>query len=130
MKKHRLLWAFYALLLLPFALKAQSTERFTINGYVREKGSGELLPGVSIYVKDKKVGTQTNNYGFYSLTLNTSEEITIVYSFVGYHSQTKTFKIPKSLEMNIELSPDNQQLNEVIVRGDAPENQKISESTN
>ena len=62
------------------------------------------------------------------MTLNTSEEITIVYSFVGYRSETKTFKIPKNLEMNIELNPDNQQLNEVFVRGDAPENQKISES--
>ena len=128
MKKHRLLWAFYALLLLSFPSKAQSQERFTINGYVREKGSGELLPGVSIYIKDKKVGTQTNNYGFYSLTLNTSEEITIVYSFVGYRSQTKTLKISKNLEMNIELSADNQELTEVVVRGDAPENQKVSES--
>ena len=128
MKKHRLLWAFYALLLLPSSLKAQSQERFTINGYVREKGSGELLPGVSVYVKDKKIGTQTNNYGFYSLTLNTSEEITIVYSFVGYRPETKTLKIPKSLEMNIDLSPDNQELKEVVVRGDFPENQKVSES--
>ncbi len=128
MKKHQLLWAFYALLLLPLSPKAQSPERFTINGYVREKGSGELLPGVSIYVKDKKVGTQTNNYGFYSLTLNTSEEITIVYSFVGYRSETKTFKIPKNLEMNIELIPNNQELTEVVVHGDSPENQKVSES--
>jgi hypothetical protein len=128
MKKHRLFWAFYALLLISYSSKAQSPERFTINGYVREKGSGELLPGVSIYVKDKKVGTQTNNYGFYSLTLNTSEEITIVYSFVGYRSETKTLKIPKSLEMNIKLSADNQELTEVVVRGDAAENQKVSES--
>lgn len=128
MKKHRLLWVFYALLLFPLSSKAQSQERFTINGYIREKGSSELLPGVSVYIKDKKVGTQTNNYGFYSLTLNTSEEITIMYSFVGYRQKIKTLKIPKKLEMNIELSPDNQQLNEVIVRANAPENQKISES--
>jgi len=79
-------------------------------------------------MKDKKIGTQTNNYGFYSLTLNTSEEITIVYSFIGYRQEIKTLKIPKKLEMNIELIPDNQQLNEVVVRGDAPENQKVSES--
>lgn len=128
MKKYHLLWAFYALLLISFFSKAQSTERFTINGYVREKGSGELLPGVSVFVKNKKIGTQTNNYGFYSLTLNTSEEITLVYSFVGYQQEIKTLKIPKRLEMNIELIPENQQLNEVIVRGDSPENQKISES--
>jgi TonB dependent receptor/CarboxypepD_reg-like domain/TonB-dependent Receptor Plug Domain len=128
MKKHRLLWVLYALLLSSFSSKAQFSERFTINGYVREKGSGELLPGVSVYVKNKKIGTQTNNYGFYSLTLNTSEEITIVYSFVGYRQEIKTLKIPKKLEMNIELIPENQQLNEVVVRGDSPENQKVSES--
>lgn len=128
MKKYHLLWAFYALLLISFFSKAQSPERFTINGYVREKGSGELLPGVSVYVKNKKIGTQTNNYGFYSLTLNTSEEITLVYSFVGYQQEIKTLNVPKKLEMNIELTPENQQLNEVVVRGDSPENQKVSES--
>jgi hypothetical protein len=128
MKKHRLLLAFYALLCFSISPKAQSPERFTINGYVREKGSGELLPGVSIYVKDKKIGTQTNNYGFYSLTLNSSEDITIVFSFVGYKQEFKTLKIPKKLELNIELSPQNQELSEVVVRADAPQNQKVSES--
>jgi CarboxypepD_reg-like domain/TonB-dependent Receptor Plug Domain len=128
MKKHQLLLAFYALLCFSLSSKAQSPERFTINGYVREKGSGELLPGVSIYVKDKKIGTQTNNYGFYSLTLNSSEDITIVFSFVGYKQEIKTLKIPKKLELNIELSPQNQELSEVVVRADAPQNQKVSES--
>jgi CarboxypepD_reg-like domain/TonB-dependent Receptor Plug Domain len=128
MKKHRLLLAFCAFLCFLVSSKAQSQEKFTINGYVREKGSGELLPGVSIYVKGKKIGTQTNNYGFYSLTLNSSEDITIIYSFVGYKQEIKTLKIPKKLELNIELSTDNQELNEVVVRADAPENQKVSES--
>jgi hypothetical protein len=128
MKKHQLLLAFYALLCFSLSSKAQSPERFTINGYVREKGSGELLPGVSIYVKDKKIGTQTNNYGFYSLTLNSSEDITIVFSFVGYKQEIKSLKASKKLELNIELSPQNQELSEVVVRADAPENQKVSES--
>ncbi len=127
MKKHRLL-ALCAFLCFSMSSKAQSPERFTINGYVREKGSGESLPGVSIFVKNKKIGTQTNNYGFYSLTLNSSEEITIVYSFVGYKQEIRSLKIPQKLELNIELIPDNQELNEVIVRADAPENQKVSES--
>lgn len=127
MKKHLLLYFFYALIWLQIPLKAQTTERLTLNGYVREKGSGELLPGVSVYVKGKKIGTQTNNYGFYSLTFNTSEEVTITYSFVGYHSEVKTLKIPKKLVLNIDLSPENQQLNEVVVTGDATEQQKVSE---
>jgi len=52
MRKHRLFWTLYALLLISFSSTAQSPERFTINGYIREKGSGELLPGVSIYIKN------------------------------------------------------------------------------
>jgi hypothetical protein len=127
MKKQRLLYLFSALLWLQSPLNAQTTERLTINGFVREKGSGELLPGVSVYVKGKKIGTQTNNYGFYSLTFNTSEEVTIVFSFVGYRQEIKMMKVPKKLELNIELLPENQQLNEVIVKGDAPEQQKVSE---
>jgi hypothetical protein len=127
MKKHRLLYLFYALLWLQSPLNAQTTERLTISGYVREKGSGELLPGVSVYVKGKKIGTQTNNYGFYSLTFNTSEEVIITFSFVGYRQEVKSMKVPKKLELNIELSPENQQLNEVVVKGDAPEQQKVSE---
>lgn len=127
--KKRLLWSIvYFTFLFSFTSKAQSNDRFTINGYVREKGSGELLPGVSVYVKNKKIGIQTNNYGFYSLTLNTSEEITIVYSFVGYRSETKTLKIPKKLEMNIELTPEIQELKEVTVRANSPEQQKVSEN--
>ena len=123
MKKHRLLFLFYALLWLQLPLNAQTNERLTISGYVREKGSGELLPGVSVYVKGKKIGTQTNNYGFYSLTFNTSEEVVITFSFIGYRSEVKTLKVPKKLELNIDLSPESQQLNEVIVKGDAPEQQ-------
>ena len=127
MKKHRLLYFFYALLWLQLPLNAQTSERLTISGYVREKGSGELLPGVSVYVKGKKIGTQTNNYGFYSLTFNTSEEVIITFSFVGYRSEVKTLQVSKKLELNIDLSPENQQLNEVVVKGDAPEQQKVSE---
>jgi hypothetical protein len=127
MKKNQLLCLFCAFLWLQTPLKAQTNERMTINGYVREKGSGELLPGVSVYVKGKKMGTQTNNYGFYSLTFNASEEVSITFSFVGYRAEVKTLKVPKKLELNIDLLPESQQLNEVVVKGDAPEQQKVSE---
>ena len=52
-----------------FAPPAQNPTRATLSGYVREQGSGELLPGVSVYLPGLKTGTTTNKYGFYSLTL-------------------------------------------------------------
>ena len=49
---------------------ALSQEKFTISGYVQEESSGENLIGVSIYENNSRKGTSTNQYGFYSLTLN------------------------------------------------------------
>ena len=42
--------------------------------------SGESLIGVSIYESKSFKGTSTNQYGFYSLTLDSEYEI--VYSFI------------------------------------------------
>ena len=42
---------------------------FTISGYVQDDETGENLIGVSIYDKLSLKGTVTNQYGFYSLTL-------------------------------------------------------------
>ncbi len=106
---------------------AQSSEKFTISGYVREKSSGELLPGVSIYVKGKKIGTQTNNYGFYSMTLTQAEALTFVYSFIGYKAESKSIQLTKNQEVNVILIPEDRILEEVKVVADAPENQRVSE---
>lgn len=107
---------------------AQSPERFTISGYVKEEGSGELLPGVSVYVKGQTIGTQTNKYGFYSISFSKSEELTLVYSFVGYQQVLKTLKPPRRLELNVSLQPQSQVLEEVKVVSDAFEQQKVSET--
>ncbi|MEP5912989.1 MAG: hypothetical protein ABJ277_05925, partial [Flavobacteriaceae bacterium] len=45
------------------------SSKYTISGYITENGSGENLLGVSIYVPELKLGTTSNDYGFFSLTL-------------------------------------------------------------
>ena len=64
MKKLFLLLSF---LLYQYENSFAQTTKFTISGTVKESGSGKLLPGVSVYVQGQKIGTQTNNYGFYSM---------------------------------------------------------------
>lgn len=44
-------------------------KKYTISGYVKEAGSGELLIGATIYIPSLKTGTATNAYGFYSITI-------------------------------------------------------------
>jgi predicted MPP superfamily phosphohydrolase len=58
--------------------------KFTISGYVREQNSGELLRDVTVSLPDLNIGTTTNNYGFYSISIPPHEKLKIRYSFVGY----------------------------------------------
>src|SRR6266542_3427239 len=69
-----------------FQTKPAPPRKYTISGYIREDGSGELLTGVNVYLLLQKTGTVSNTYGFYSLTLPGGDSITLIYSFVGYGS--------------------------------------------
>lgn len=80
--------------------KAQATR--TLSGFVFEKGSKEPLLGVAIYLPDLKNGTVTNNFGFYSLSLPQGS-YTLVFSYVGYHSQTHSVKLEANQKLDIEL---------------------------
>jgi hypothetical protein len=123
--KKRLLILFF--LLYQYENSFAQITKFTISGTVKESGSGELLPGVSVYVQGQKIGTQTNNYGFYSLTISQNTDAVVIFSFVGYKQTIKIFTA-KTPKQDIELLPETRQLDEVKVFGNAPEQQKVSEN--
>ena len=57
------------LVLFPFILFSQNEKLYTLSGYVSDLNNGESLIGVNIVVDSLNVGTTSNSYGFYSLTL-------------------------------------------------------------
>lgn len=117
----------YQLLIFVFvSFQAFAQEQITISGFVREKGSLELLPGVNVYLENSTVGTVTNTYGFYSLTIPKSDSVRISYSFVGYERQEVRVEKVVSQQIDIALSTANQ-LNEVIISG-RRQDEKVSES--
>jgi len=77
-------------LLLMLPLLALGQKKYTVSGYVNEKGSKESLPGVTAYVKDYQTGTVTNTYGFYFITLSEKDSLTLIYSSVGFVADTLT----------------------------------------
>jgi outer membrane receptor protein involved in Fe transport len=89
-------------------------KKFTVSGYVKEKGSQEQLFGVNVSIKGKPIGTSTNVYGFYSITLPENSEINLVYSYVGYESQDSTLVLTKDININMLLTSMNV-LEEVVV---------------
>ncbi len=77
-----------------------------------EKGEG--LPGVSILVKGKTVGTTSNLDGTYTLDVPSSSDI-LVFSFVGY--VTREVTVGNRSTIDIQLEVDSKALDELVVVG-------------
>ncbi len=102
-------------------------DRFTISGYVQEENSGENLIGVSIYDRTSKKGTSSNQYGFYSITLEKGT-YEIIYSFIGLNTITKKINLNKNIRSNISLSEKSILSEEVIITSEKQD--KNIESSN
>ena len=94
-----------------------SQNKYTISGYVQEAESGENLIGVSVYDKTSQKGTATNQYGFYSLTLEEGN-YEIMYSFIGLNTNTKKINLNKNTRLNVSLLEKSILSEEVIVTGE------------
>ncbi len=91
-------------------------QRYTLSGYVKDSTNGEFLPGATIQIKDAGTGVQTNNYGFYSLTLPAGT-YTVIYSFVGYESKAFIFHLNSNTVRNMEMLPHSYVAQEVVITG-------------
>lgn len=101
--------------LLGFTSVVLAQSRFTISGYVHEQSSQQALIGVSVYVPGTSLGTTTNTYGFYSLTIPAQDSLTLLYSFVGYETITHTLPLHRNFTLNVGLPSAEQALSEVVV---------------
>lgn len=95
------------------------SQRFTISGYITDESSQETLIGANIYDKTHRLGTTTNAYGFYSLTIP-SGKCQLAFSYIGYESQIKNVELKKDTIIHIKLR-SNTLLQEVTVLSDKPE---------
>lgn len=80
-----------------------SKEKCTISGYIKDKKNGEYLPGASVYIPNKNIGTISNSYGYYSLTLPKGN-YKLAFSYIGYNIKNVdvTLDVNKSFETFLE----------------------------
>ena len=104
-------------------------DQITISGVVKDKESGETLPFANVYVKDTNIGTTTNEDGFFTLFNVPSENSTIQVQYLGYKIANiiLTAEIVKE-KIIIQLVPDDNQLDEVVVTNDSGQIIKMSEN--
>ncbi len=114
----------FALLLFAFPIFAQS---FTISGYITDKKNGETLIGASVALKEKtQLGTITNEYGFYSLTLPKGN-YNLAFSYMGYQGQVISVFLSENTKKNIAVEEAFSELDEVVVTATRG-NEKITQS--
>ncbi len=98
LKKFKIWMLTTALVFISFIAVAQ--QKYTISGYVKDANNGEEQIGATVYFKDLEVGTSTNVYGFYSLTVpEGSHELMI--AFIGYKTINQTIVLDKDIKMNV-----------------------------
>ena len=91
-----------------------SQEKFTLSGTIKDFKNNETLIGVNVYIPALKIGTTTNEYGFYSLTAP-SGEYSIEISYVGYQTIQKTLKLDQNSKNNFALNEGGEELQEVVI---------------
>jgi TonB-linked SusC/RagA family outer membrane protein len=104
-----LLYSFIGLFIV-LQLHAQENK---IEGTVTDASTGEPLPGATILLKGTSIGTTTDLDGKFYLSYSQGEMLSV--SFIGYLSEE--IELAGQTFLNIQLSQDLEQLEEVIVTG-------------
>ena len=103
----------FLLLILNFNL-IFTQKSFTISGYVQDSDSNELIIGASVIVQELKIGTITNSYGFFSLTLNEGN-YNLNFQNLGYENESLNLILDKNISLNIFLNEYVDSLDEVVL---------------
>ncbi|MBC5992850.1 SusC/RagA family TonB-linked outer membrane protein [Pontibacter cellulosilyticus] len=111
MKKSLLFSLFFVLVM---ALPAWAQQSRTVNGKVTDQATGQGLPGVAVLVKGTTVGTTTAADGAYSINVP-ADKNTLVFRYIGYNTQE--VPVGNSGSVNVTLSVNQKQLEEVVVVG-------------
>lgn len=114
---------FILLLLSLFTFLTFGQENSTLSGYITDSRSGETMIGAKIYIPSIRKGTISNNYGFFSLTVP-SGVYTIEFRMGGLETEFREVDLSSDLRYDIELGEKMQDLDEVIVNGNAEDNIK------
>lgn len=96
------------------SLIINAQNRATISGYITDAETGESLIGA--YVASRASGAVTNNYGFYSCSVNKGA-VEISFSFIGYKTIVKTVEVSSDMLLNVALEPSAEIAEAVVTAG-------------
>lgn len=109
----------FFLLISASVIFAQTNEpKGNLEGKVLDAETKSPLIGVNIYIKSTQTGTTTDADGKYKISNIPAGLTTIVFSYIGYESVTKTdisIKPGKSVYLDVDMKSSSIELKEVVV---------------
>jgi TonB-linked SusC/RagA family outer membrane protein len=95
-----------------FGLSVAQAQNRQLTGTVKDKSDGQPLIGVSVSVKDSKIGASTDANGVYKITIP-AKGATLIFTYVGY--KTKNVAVGEQNKIDVTLEEDANTLQEVTV---------------
>ncbi len=118
--KTRLLMLLGVCLLLMQTRHACAQQKYTVSGYVKDQQNGESLIGISVSKAGTSLGTVTNEYGFFSLTLPAGDH-EIQFSYIGYAPIKMSVSLKSNKDLDVKMEKSSSQLSTVTVTGNKQE---------
>lgn len=98
----------------PEKLEKEKT-KYSISGILKDKKTGEILIGATVFVKGTKIGVTSNAYGFFSITLNEGTYC-LGFSFIGYKNNFLSVELHSNTSLKIELEETNIEMKAVEIK--------------
>ncbi|HEX2867954.1 MAG TPA: TonB-dependent receptor [Ignavibacteriales bacterium] len=118
-------------------LYAQENPASTISGFIKDKSTGEFLPGSSILIYPDSLsfslpplrGATSNQYGYYAIPAVKAGRFILIARRLGYKAVIKDLPVSgrsSSIRLDIELEAQDIRLQEVVVEGKKGAAQDVS----
>jgi len=100
-----------------FTALLSAQNKFTLSGIITDKQTTETLIGVNVIIPEIKNGSTSNEYGFYSITLD--EGIyKVQISYLGFKTITQTIELNSDKTINFKLEESSEDLDTVLIESD------------
>lgn len=110
-----------------FVVALTQAQTFTISGFITDKNSKETLIGVQVANIKQNVGTNSNSFGFYTLTMK-KDSVQLIVRILGYAPKVLNFYLDHNITYNIEMEEAGKELGQVEISGNR-QNNKVANDT-
>ena len=91
-------------------------KNYTVNGIIKDKDTGELISGAVIKVKERpEISIETNEYGFYSLSLP-ENDYTLIITDPKHKIVSKAVHLYEAVKVNWDLEREDSLIEEVRLK--------------